>query len=227
MKRYSLIEEKMPREFLLLQGTGCRWRKCTFCDYHTDTGPHPYEVNRPVLEQVTGRYGVLDIINSGSATELDEETIQHIIRLVRDKHIHTLWLEVHYLYRHRLKALAERFAPATVKFRCGVESFSPALRSRWHKGIPDEVTAADIARHFSGVCLLVCTEGDSRERILSDIATARRHFEYFSVNLFCNNSTPIRRDEQLATWFISEVYPLIKDDPHIEVLVDNTDLGVG
>ena len=149
----------MPREFLLLQGTGCRWRKCTFCDYHTDTGPHPYEVNRPVLEQVTGHYGVLDIINSGSAPELDENTLQHITRLVRNKQIRTLWLEAHYLYRHQLKSFAERFAPATVKFRCGVESFSPALRSRWHKGIPEAVTAADIARHFNGVCLLVCTEG--------------------------------------------------------------------
>lgn len=227
MERYSLIETKMPREFLLLQGTGCRWRKCTFCDYHTDSSRHPYEVNRPVLEQVTGRYGVLDVINSGSAPELDEETVQHLVRLVHERHIHTLWLEAHYLYRHRLAAFAARFAPATVKFRCGVESFSPALRRRWCKGIPDAVTAADIARHFSGVCLLVCTEGDSRERILSDIATARRHFEYFSVNLFCNNSTPIRRDDELAAWFVREVCPLIQDDPHIEVLVDNTDLGVG
>ena len=37
MQRYSLIHTKLPREFVLLQGTGCRWRQCTFCDYHTDT----------------------------------------------------------------------------------------------------------------------------------------------------------------------------------------------
>ena len=35
MERYSLIHTKLPREFVLLQGTGCRWGKCTFCDYHT------------------------------------------------------------------------------------------------------------------------------------------------------------------------------------------------
>ena len=29
MDRYSLIYTKMPREFVLLQGTGCRWGKCT------------------------------------------------------------------------------------------------------------------------------------------------------------------------------------------------------
>ncbi|MEE1147580.1 MAG: hypothetical protein UHS32_12520, partial [Bacteroidaceae bacterium] len=60
MERYALIHDKMPREFILLQGTGCRWRKCTFCDYHLDAGADPYTVNAPVLEKVSGRYGVLD-----------------------------------------------------------------------------------------------------------------------------------------------------------------------
>ena len=75
MDRYALIHTKMPREFVLLQGTGCRWGKCTFCDYHSDTSDNPFAVNEPILRQVTGQYGVLDIINSGSAMELDEETI--------------------------------------------------------------------------------------------------------------------------------------------------------
>ena len=89
------------------------------------------------------------------------------------------------------------------------------------------MTATDVAQHFKGVCLLCCTLGDSKERILSDIETAKQHFEYFSVNLFCNNSTAIKRDEELAQWFINEVYPQLKDDDRIEVLIDNTDLGVG
>ena len=60
MDRYSLIHTKMPREFVLLQGMGCKWKKCTFCDYHEDVGENPFEVNEPVLRQVTGEYGVLD-----------------------------------------------------------------------------------------------------------------------------------------------------------------------
>ena len=75
MERYSLISEKFPREFLLLQGKGCRWRRCRFCDYYGDVGEDSVEVNRAVLERVTGEYGVLDIINSGSAMELDEQTL--------------------------------------------------------------------------------------------------------------------------------------------------------
>ena len=65
MDRYARIDTKMPREFVLLQGTGCRWRKCTFCDYHTDVSAEPYTVNQEVLHLVTGAHGVLDGINSG------------------------------------------------------------------------------------------------------------------------------------------------------------------
>lgn len=217
----------MPREFVLLQGTGCRWGKCTFCDYHTDTSTSPYEINKVVLQQVKGVHGVLDVINSGSALELDNDTLALLRNVVREKKIHTLWFEAHYMYRHRLKEFAQQFAPATVKFRCGVEAFSPQLRQSWNKGIPSHVTPEDVARYFHGVCLLCCTEGDSRERILTDIKTAQTHFEYFSINLFCSNSTSVRRDEELAKWFEKEVYPTLRGQSGVEVLLNNTDLGVG
>ena len=227
MDRYALIHTKMPREFVLLQGTGCRWGKCTFCDYHSDTSDNPFAVNEPILRQVTGQYGVLDIINSGSALELDEQTIGLIREIVQEKKIHTMWFEAHYMYRKKLTDFARLFVPAKVNFRCGVETFSPTLRNHWKKGIPTDVTAEDVAKYFQGVCLLCCTEGESREHILTDIALARKHFEYFSVNVFCNNSTSVRQDEDLAQWFAMEVYPQIKEDPKIEVLMKNTDLGVG
>ena len=227
MKRYALIHTKMPREFVLLQSTGCRWGQCTFCDYHSDTSDNPFAVNEPILRQVTGKYGVLDIINSGSAMELDEKTINLIREVVREKHIHTLWFEAHYMYRKKLADFAHLFAPAQVKFRCGVETFSPTLRNHWRKGIPTDVTAEDVAKHFQGVCLLCCTEGESRDHILTDIALARQHFEYFSVNVFCNNSTSVRQGKALAQWFASEVYPQLEEDIKVEVLMGNTDLGVG
>ena len=225
--RYSLIKTKMPREFLLLQGTGCRWRQCTFCDYHSDVSADPFIVNRDVLAMVTGETGVLDIINSGSAMELDEQTLCMIEQVVREKNIHTLWFEAHYMYRHKLQAFAARFAPATVKFRCGIESFDPLLRSAWRKGVGEGVTAADVAQYFQGICLLCCTQGDSKERILNDINLAKEHFEYFSVNVFCNNSTDVKLDTELAEWFRNHVAPTLADDNRIEVLMENTDLGVG
>ena len=227
MDRYSLIHTKMPREFVLLQGAGCKWKKCTFCDYHEDVSSTPFAINEPVLRQVTGQYGVLDVINSGSAMELDSETIALIKEVVREKQIHTLWFEAHYMYRKKLKAFAKQFAPIQVKFRCGVETFDVELRDRWKKGIPSSVTPEDIAQYFQGVCLLCCTQGESKEHIMKDIETAKKHFEYFSVNVFCNNSTSVKQDPELAQWFAREVYPQIKDVDGIEVLMENTDLGVG
>lgn len=232
MERYSIIRDKMPREFVLLQGTGCRWGRCEFCDYHTDVSDDPFEVNRRVLEQVTGEYGVLDVINSGSAMELDDRTIEMLRRVIVEKNIHTLWCEMHWMYRNKLEEFRLRVVDTacrvpTIKFRCGVETFDGALRKRWNKGMPEAVTAEEVAKYFQGVCLLCCTEGETRERIVRDIELARKHFEYFSVNVFCNNTTKIKRDQALVDWFVSEVYPTIKDDPRIEVLIDNTDLGVG
>lgn len=227
MERYSLIHTKMPREFVLLQGMGCKWKKCTFCDYHEDVSAHPFTTNEPVLRQVTGEYGVLDVINSGSAMELDLDTISLIQEVVREKNIHTLWFEAHYMYHKKLDDFAKQFAPARVKFRCGVETFDAELRNRWKKGIPSSVTPEDIARYYQGVCLLCCTQGETKEHIINDIETACKHFEYFSVNVFCNNSTPVKQDKELVKWFVREVYPQIKDVDGIEVLMENTDLGVG
>ena len=227
MDRYSLIHTKMPREFVLLQGVGCKWKKCTFCDYHEDVSSTPFAINELVLRQVTGQYGVLDVINSGSAMELDSETITLIKEVVREKQIHTLWFEAHYMYRKKLAEFAKQFEGVSVKFRCGVETFDVELRDRWKKGIPSSVTPEDIAQYFQGVCLLCCTQGESKEHIMKDIETAKKHFEYFSVNVFCNNSTSVKQDPELAQWFACEVYPQIKDVDGIEVLMENTDLGVG
>ena len=227
MDRYALIHTKMPREFVLLQGMGCKWKQCTFCDYHEDVSKYPFAINEPVLRQVTGQYGVLDIINSGSAMELDSETIALIKEVVKEKRIHTLWFEAHYMYRKKLAAFAEQFAPTKVKFRCGVETFDAELRDKWKKGIPSSVTPEDVAKYFQGVCLLCGTQGESKEHIIRDIKIARKHFEYFSVNVFCNNSTSVKQDPELASWFAREIYPQIKKVDGIEVLMENTDLGVG
>lgn len=227
MERYALIHEKFPREFVLLQGTGCRWARCLFCDYHTDVGDDAPAINARVLSRVTGQYGVLDVINSGSAIELDDETIKLIKAVVKERNIHTLWFESHWIYRYRLADFAARFPGVRVKFRCGIEAFDAQLRHLWNKGVAVDVTPEDVARYFDGVCLLCCTDGDSRERILNDIATARRLFEYASVNVFCPNTTPVRRDDKLAQWFATEVYPTLIHDPKIEVLIENTALGVG
>ena len=226
LQRYSRIEHGMRREFLLLQGTGCRWRKCTFCDYHSDVSSDPFAINREVLDMATGEYGVLDIINSGSAPEFDEETVGYIIRTVEEKGVRDLWFESHWMYRNILQGFASRF-PCRVHFRTGVESFNPALRSAWNKGIGEDVTPEMIREHFEGVCLLAGVKGQSAEDIMESVRIADMLFTYYSVNLFTPNTTATERDDELCRLFIEKLAPEIRKSPRAEVLIENTDLGVG
>ena len=227
MLRYSLIEKGMKREFLLLQGTGCRWRKCTFCDYHTDVSEDPYAVNKDVLSLVSGRYGVLDIINSGSCIEFDKNTIALIQKTAAKKNIRTLWFEAHWMYRKHLKDFASLFPGVDVKFRVGVESFNGKLRKGWNKGIPESVSAEEIASYFNGCCLLVGVKGETKQDILDDIFLADKYFEYFSVNLFCPNSTREETDEALSYFVKTEIRKKLESNSKAELLIENTDLGVG
>lgn len=227
MERYSLITTGMKREFILLQGTGCRWKKCTFCDYYEDVSENPFEINKQVLGNVTGIYGVLDIINSGSCQEYDEETIRLIQKTTAEKNISSLWFESHWIYRNTLESFRKLFPSADVHFRCGAETFNPKLRTSWNKGIAEDVTPDDIRKYFDGVCLLVGIKGQTREDIMKDVEIAERLFDYYSVNLFCPNSTATERDDELAEIFIREIAPIIRRSPKAEVLIENTDLGVG
>lgn len=225
--RYSLITEKVPREFLLLQGTGCIWKRCTFCDYYLDVSDNPFFINKPVLDKITGRFGTLDIINSGSCLEFDEKTVELIRQKTIEFKIHTLWFEAHWIYRKKLSVFASNFDNCKVNFRIGVETFDPKLRNKWNKGIPSSVTAKEISKYFKGCCLLVGIKGQTKDIIINDIETATKYFDYFSVNVFSENTTNTKRDIELIKWFTSSVYPKIKNNPKIEILLNNTDLGVG
>ena len=227
LKRYAKIETVMPREFVLLQGTGCRWGKCKFCDYHHDKSINPIEVNQEVLSHVTGEFGVIDVIDSGSCFELDEATFKLLKKICDEKHIHTIWFETHYMYHPYLDKLRAYFESQTIYYRCGAETFDVDMRNAWNKGISSEVDAKKMAEYFNGICLLVGVKGQTKKQILNDLALAKKYFDYYSVNLFCNNSTEVKRDEELAKWFIEEVAPGLRKLKGCEVLIDNTDLGVG
>lgn len=76
--RYSVITEKNPREIVMLRGSGCVWKRCRFCDYHLDKSSDEaanFALNREQLLQITGQYHKLEVINSGSFVDLDEQTI--------------------------------------------------------------------------------------------------------------------------------------------------------
>lgn len=225
--RYSQITEKFPREFVLLQGRGCFWKKCKFCDYYNDVSDDPFAINAPVIDKITGEFGALDVINSGSTMELDDKTVEALVKKVDSINLKEIWFEVHWAYRKKLQAFSDKFNVPNVKYRTGIETFDPELRNFWNKGIPSDVTAEDVAKYFQSVCLLVGTERQTFETIKRDIELADKYFERYMINVFVPNSSRIKPNFELIDRFLKEIYPQIKDDPKVEISINNTDLGVG
>ena len=62
---------------------------------------------------------------------------------------------------------------------------------------------------------------------LKDIEIADKYFEYFSVNVFNENTTDVKPDKKLIDWFVSEIAPKLENNQKVEVLIQNTDLGLG
>lgn len=69
-------------------------------------------------------------------------------------------------------------------------------------------------------------KGQTKEMIDRDMEIIQNHFERATVNIFEENNTSIKRDDQLVKWFVNKYYYL-KEDPRIEVLFEITDFGVG
>ena len=81
MDRYSEVTNKNQREIVLLKAFPCVWGKCSFCDYILDNSTNEDEINKlnfEVLENITGKYKVLEVINSGSCFELPKATLEQI-----------------------------------------------------------------------------------------------------------------------------------------------------
>ncbi len=227
-ERYSRITEKNRREICLLRGFPCAWGKCAFCDYIDDNSRDEVSMvflNRQVLNRVTGEFGVLEVINSGSCFELPEETLQDIEGLIREKQIKKLFFEAHWMYRRKLEEMRKRM-PAPIVFKIGVETFDRNFREGVLNKHADFETPQEVAEYFDSPCLMVGIEGQTQEMIARDIEYLKRYFKLGTVNVYNNNTTRIRRDEALVRWFMKE-YQWLLHDPEVEVLYEITDFGVG
>lgn len=228
MNRYSIVRGKNPRELVLLKSRPCRWGRCFFCDYINDNQKEGSTnlINLEILNCVTGETGELEVINSGSVFELEKETLERIREVVEQKNIVRLSFETHYAYRHRLKEIETMFQGVDIRFKCGIESFDAHYRNQiLNKGVyfdqPEEVR-----RYFSSICLLIGVEGQTKDVIREDLRIAEDLFDRVCVNIYQNNTTPVRRDEELITWFLTQYQEKMRTEP-FELLVENTDYGVG
>ena len=228
--RYNKITDKHQREIVLLKSFPCKYGKCSFCNYIEDNSLDEKEidnVNMEVLKEITGEYGVLEVINSGSVFELTPKTLEEIKRVVIEKNIKVLYFEIYYGYIKRLEEIKKYFSGVEIRFRMGVETFDNEFRIKvYNKNfVMKEDEIAEVSKKLFSVCLLVCVKGQTREMIEKDIEIALKNFKGVTINIFINNGTIIERDDELVKWFI-EKYSYLTSDDRVELHLDNKDLGV-
>ncbi len=232
LQRYSVIFGDMPREMVLLRGFGCGWARCSFCDYHLDkcgSAAENFALNRQVLARVTGKFSHLEAINSGSFCELDADTLTLLEQVCVLRGIRTLHVECHWMHRDRVPALRAHYAVhgITVRARLGVETFDHDFRENvLHKGIAER-DPTKIAAGFDECNLLFGLPGQTLDSMRRDLELGLRHFDRLYVNLMTPNSAPLQPDPAVCQLFIRELYPQYKHHPRMDILLENTDFGVG
>ena len=231
MERYSIIKEKNPREIVLLKGFNCNYGKCSFCNYildNTENENEMIEINFNILDKVTGEYSVLEVINSGSVFELNKDTLYKIKEVCENKNIKILYFEAYFGYLNRLNEIRDFFSDQEIRFIIGIETFDNNYRTQiLNKNffINDEILEK-LEKEYCTALLLICTEGQTKEQIIHDIEFAKKNFKEVVVSIFINNGTSILRDEKLVSWFLKDLYPTLKADTQVEILIDNKDFGV-
>lgn len=228
--RYNKITEKHQREIVLLKSFPCKYGKCSFCNYIEDNSLDEKEidsVNLEVLKEITGEYGVLEVINSGSVFELTSGTMAEIKKIVKEKNIKTLYFEIYYGYIKRLDEIRKYFEGTEIRFRMGMETFDDDFRINvYNKNFrTDEETLKLMSKELYSVCLLVCTQGQTKEMIEKDIEKGLKYFKNITINIFIDNGTRVKRDGDLVKWFVDK-YSYLMNDDRVELLIDNKDLGV-
>ena len=189
MERYSKIIDKDKREIVLLIGNGCKWSKCKFCNYHLDRNnieEEQYQINFRALERVTGEFGVLEAINSGSIFELNEKSFRRLLEVCKERKIKRLIVESHYMYKSHIMDLKERCSKLgiTLQVKGGIETFDSEFREKiLNKGF-GYPSLSDLQEVFDIVNLLVGVKGQTLEQVEDDIKVGMENFDRVCVNLY-------------------------------------------
>ncbi len=227
--RYAKYTGHHPREVVLLKGLPCVWSRCSFCDYIDDNTTDQGRIRQvadQTLAQVTGEFGRLQVINSGSVQELPAVVQRQIRDLMKAKNIREFWTESYWAYRKDFDKTRDFFEVPTHLF-LGVETFDDRLRNgllnkSMHWADPDEVAAAT-----DSICLMIGIKGQTPDIIRRDIDLLRSKFKYGIINLFTENRlSEGLMDEQIKAWFREE-YAWLEAEPNLNILGKNTDFGVG
>lgn len=226
--RYSKITNKNRREIVLLKGKPCIYGKCSFCNYIEDNSLDEElnnRINIDVLSRITGEYGALEVINSGSVFELPLVTLEKIREVVYEKNIKILWFEAYYIYKNRLEEMREFFRGVEVRYKVGIETFDENLRNDVLNKDLYYGDIRELSDYFENICLMVGIFGQTEDMIRKDIEIGLSNFKRLTINVFIDNGTSIKRDNNLCNWFIKE-FSYLETYENVEILNDNKDFGV-
>lgn len=232
MERYSVIQEKNPREIVLLRGSGCKWKRCTFCDYHLDynsSEEENFKLNKEVLSKVKGLYKHLEVINSGSFCDLDAKTMALIVDTCKNCGITTVHFECHYIHRKAVEPLKSYFAEnaISVAIKTGVETFDVNYRENTMKKGFGNSTPEEISKYAEDVCLLFGLDGQTEKSMRYDIETGLKYFNRVCINIMNENSTSVKPNLQVINIFAQKIAPDYIDNNRVDILMDNLEFGVG
>lgn len=169
MNRYSKITDvhRYKREIVLLKSRPCAYGKCTFCDYILDNSKNIDEINSTnfdVLNNITGEFGILEIINSGNIFELPQATKNRIKEIIKEKDIKLLFVEAHWMYKDHLHRIKD-FFETDIFMKTGLESFDNEFREKvLNKGFFHS-SPKQLSELFDSVCLLIGVIGQTKEMI--------------------------------------------------------------
>lgn len=235
--RYGRHLGHRPREVVLLRGLPCIWSRCSFCDYIADNTTDVAEIRRvadEALARVTGEFGRLQVINSGSIQELPPPVLEQVRTLLVERGIEEFYTESYWAYRNSFDETRRFFRVSNRRGRTvrthlflGVETFDDGLRNgilnkSMHWSGPDDVAAAT-----DSICLMIGFRGQTRDIVRRDIDLLLSKFRYGIINLFSPNTKSAGLiDEEIKAWFVEE-FAWLRDVEKVDVLLNNTDFGVG
>ena len=156
---------------------------------------------------------------------MPKATLLKIKEIIKEKKIERLFLESHWIYKNKIQQMRD-FFEIPITFKIGVETFDNDFRNGYLNKNAKFETVEELKKYFDSPCILVGMKGQTKEMIDRDMEIVQKHFDHATINVFINNSSKVKRDEELVKWF-SEKYKFLIDNPKIEILFNNTDFGVG
>ena len=124
------------------------------------------------------------------------------------------------------KKMFEKIGVKTI-IKLGLETFDYDFReSVLVKGI-DEKEPEKIAKYFDEINLLQGIKGQTKVSMINDIDIGLEYFSRVCVNIMVENGMPVKPDRNVIEEFMKDVYPKYKDNERVDILIENTDFGVG